>query len=152
MDKVGNNYYQTCRICAGLTQGEASEVLEVSLSQLQKVETDQRVPSDDLVNMMADVYQAPLLAWWHLKKHNPLGHHLPEVSLPQTNCDMAFQSILMVDDLDKANILIKELLADGIITPCELEKFEQYKKLIKTITDKGASIQVFAKSVDEGSH
>lgn len=145
MDKECNNYYQTCRVCAGLTQNDAAEKCNISVSSLAKIETDQRVPSDDLVDIMAEVYGTPLLAWWHLKKHNPLGHHLPSVSVLQTDCDMAFQGILMEEDIEDANKLIKVLLADGRISEDEYDRFDEYLSIINNITNKGASIQTFGR-------
>lgn len=150
MDKEGNNYYQTCRMCAGLTQNDAAERHGVSVSLLAKIETDQRVPSDDLVNKMAEVYKAPLLAWWHLKHHNPLGHFLPDVLTPNTDGDMAFQSILMEDDLEKANDLIKVLLADGVIDHQERKHLDTYADAIRNITNKGASINVYLSRILDG--
>ncbi len=145
MDKEGNNYYQSCRKCAGLTQDEAAELLFISKSHLQKIETDERVPSDDIVDMMSYVYHAPLLAWWHLKKHNPLGHHLPDVQPPSSDCDIAFQSILMNDEVAEANSIIKQLLKDGEITEDEFEEYQRYKMLIQTATNRGASIGTYRK-------
>lgn len=145
MDKEGNNYYQTCRMCAGMTQAEASERLLISESHLAKIETDERVPSDVVVDLMAEVYKAPLLAWWHLKHHNPLGHRLPEVQAPTSDCDIAFQSILMSDEVAEANDIIKQLLKDGEITEDELEEYERYKSLIQTATNRGASIGTYRK-------
>lgn len=145
MDAQGNNYYQTCRICAGLTQLEASEAIETSVSHLAKIETDERVPSDDLVDRMAIIYNTPLLAWWHLRTHNPLGHHLPNVSPPQSDCDMAFQAVLMADVMTRAVGIIKEVLADGMIDPSENDIYEEFLRLIASVTDKGASIGVYAR-------
>lgn len=144
MDTKGNNYYQTCRMCTGMTQEKAAEACGISLSTLQKYETDQRIPPDHMVDIMAEVYGTPLLAWWHLKTHNALGHHLPDVSPPQSNCDMAFQSVLMADSLDEAVQIIKRLLADGQITDDEADDYAKYLKLISLVTDKGASIGLYA--------
>ncbi len=62
MDKVGNNYYQTCRLNAGLTQSQAAELIGISVSTIAKIETDTRFPTDKTVDRMADVYNAPLVA------------------------------------------------------------------------------------------
>ena len=143
MDKVGNNYYQTCRLNAGLTQSQAAELIGISVSTIAKIETDTRFPTDKTVDRMADVYNAPMLAWWHLKHHSVLGHHLPDVIQPQSDCDMALQSILMGDDITKANEVIKTLLADGIIGPDEFEDLTRYNAMIKRVSDRAASINVY---------
>lgn len=149
MDKVGNNYYQTCRISAGLTQAQAAELIGISVSTIAKIETDTRFPTDKTVDRMADVYNAPMLAWWHLKKHSVLGHHLPDVVQPQSDCDMALQSILMGDDITKANEVIKTLLADGIIGPDEFEDLTRYNAMIKRVSDRAASINVYVERLEK---
>lgn len=143
MERKGNNYYQTCRILAGFTQEKAAEKLGISVSSLAKYETDTRIPPDDVVDHMADVYNSPLLAWWHLREHNPLGHRLPEVQMPQSDGDMAMQSILMEDSIKKANKKIMHIMADGVITDDELAEFNEYKNLIKITTDRGSSISIY---------
>lgn len=149
MDKVGNNYYQTCRLNAGLTQSQAAELIGISVSTIAKIETDTRFPTDKTVDRMADVYNAPMLAWWHLKHHSVLGHHLPDVIQPQSDCDMALQSILMGDDITKANEVIKTLLADGIIGPDEFEDLTRYNAMIKRVSDRAASINVYVDKLEK---
>lgn len=143
MDKAGNNYYQSCRLNAGLTQEAASEMIGISVSTIAKIETDARLPSELVVDRMADVYHAPMLAWWHLKHHSVLGHHLPDVIQPQSDGDMALQSILMGDDICRANEVIKALLSDGIIDPTEYEELTRYNCMIKRVSDRAASINVY---------
>ena len=149
MDKTGNNYYQSCRLNAGLTQAQAAEAMAISTSTLAKIETDVRLPSDALVDRMADTYRSPMLAWWHLKNHSILGHHLPDVIQPQSDCDMALQSILMGDDITKANEVIKTLLADGIIGPDEFEDLTRYNAMIKRVSDRAASINVYVEKLEK---
>lgn len=149
MDKVGNNYYQSCRLNAGLTQAQAAEAMAISTSTLAKIETDVRLPSDALVDRMADTYRSPMLAWWHLKNHSILGHHLPDVVPPQSDCDMALQSILMGDDIGQANEVVKCLLADGIIAPDEYEDLVRYNAMIKRVSDRATSINVYIDGLEK---
>lgn len=149
MDKVGNNYYQTCRLNAGFTQAQAAELIGISVSTIAKIETDARLPKDKTVDRMADIYNAPMLAWWHLKNHSVLGHHLPDVIQPQSDCDMALQSILMGDDIIRANEVIKTLLADGIIGPDEYEDLTRYNAMIKRVSDRAASINVYVDKLEK---
>jgi hypothetical protein len=67
---------------------------------------------DDIVAAMADHYKSPLLAWWHLKNTSVLGKYLPELSMPQTKGDMAFQLILAQDDLAPSVTAIKQIVAN----------------------------------------
>ena len=152
MDKTGNNYYQSCRLNAGLTQEAASEMIGISVSTIAKIETDARLPSELVVDRMADVYHAPMLAWWHLKHHSVLGHHLPDVIQPQSDGDMALQSILMGDDICHANEVIKALLADGIIALDEYEDLMAYNVMIKRISDRATSINVYIEGIDKGAY
>lgn len=94
-----------------MTQEDAAELLHVSERSLSAYENGATVP-DDIVDRMAQVYNAPLLACWHMKYHSVLGKYLPDVFDPATNSDMAFQLILARDDLNPATEVIKEIMRD----------------------------------------
>ena len=62
---------------------------------------------------------------------------------------MALQSILMGDDITKANEVIKTLLADGIIGPDEFEDLTRYNAMIKRVSDRAASINVYVEQLEK---
>ena len=90
MSNECENLYKTCRVSAGFTQEEAAELLAVAPRTLSDYERDQARVPDDTVARMAEVYNAPLIAYYHLRRFSPLGKYLPELQEPQTHGDMAF--------------------------------------------------------------
>jgi transcriptional regulator with XRE-family HTH domain len=123
------NCYKTCRENAGLTQEEAAQRLFVSIRQLQNYEASTRVP-DEMVEQMVKVYNTPLLAWWHIKNVSPLGKYLPEVVLPSTAGDMAFQTILAQDEINLTVDCIKKIMLDGKI---DYEEIPDLKNCIRVM-------------------
>lgn len=119
------SYYKTCRKLAGLTQEQASEPIGVEVRRLSDYENGSKVP-DDVVDRMADVYNAPLLAIWHLKENSPLGRYLPNVIETQTNNDLGFQTVLANKDTDKAEDYIVAILEDGLLTGEDMPNVEAY--------------------------
>ena len=95
------NLYKICRISSGLTQEQAAELLAVSQRTLSDYENDRARVPDDIVAIMAETYNSPLVAYYHLKHFSPLGRYLPEIQEPQTNGDMAFQTIIDSDESGK---------------------------------------------------
>ena len=95
------NGYKTSRQNAGFTQEQAVELIsqitggDLAVRTLSDYENGhvKKVP-DEIVAAMADAYNCPILAWWHMKRNSPLGKFLPDIIMPQTNGDMAFQLVL----------------------------------------------------------
>ena len=141
------NRYKVCRETAGLTQEQAAEVLHVSVRQLSDYENSkQRVP-DEMVSSMAEQYNAPLLAWYHLKYNHPLGKFLPDLQEPRTNGDMAFQAILAKDELDPAVDDIKKIVSDGIVDESEQAAFRECIKRMRDVNGKIFSVVIYAEKI-----
>jgi len=79
--------YPTARKSAGYTQERASDLLLVSVGSLRDYETGVRLPPDDVVARMVEIYGTPFLAYQHLRLSAELSRAiLPEIreeSLPQ---------------------------------------------------------------------
>lgn len=73
------NLYKICRTSSGLTQEQAAELLAVSQRTLSDYENDRARVPDDIVAIMAETYNSPLVAYYHLKHFSPLGRYLPEI-------------------------------------------------------------------------
>ena len=74
------NIYKTCRMAAGLTQEAAAERLDISVESLRAYETGQRVPPNEVVELMVILYNAQHLAYQHLRETNALySSVVPEV-------------------------------------------------------------------------
>lgn len=142
MKKECVNYYQMCRENAGLTQEQASELLHVSKRTLQNYESGSNV-ADEIVLSMVEVYNTPLLAWWHMKHNNPLGKYLPEIVLPKTEGDMAFQTILSQDEIDYIVTTMKKIMLDGKIDYYEICDLEKCINVMKVTSGKLLSAAAF---------
>jgi transcriptional regulator with XRE-family HTH domain len=137
MSKECGNYYKTCRNNAGLTQEQAvekiSEIIgkdkDLAVRTLSDYENGGKVP-DYVVAAMADVYECPKLGYWHLRNHNPLGKFLPEVTMPQTQGDMAFNLILAQDEIAPNAAAIKQIVASKRICDETGEMCEETEQVL----------------------
>lgn len=91
MKKPCDNRYKLCRESAAFSQEQASERLHISTRTLSDYENGRTNVPEDTVSAMADLYNSPSLIIWHMKNFSPFGKYLPEIQMPQTKGDMAFQ-------------------------------------------------------------
>jgi len=148
MSKACENRYKLCRENAGFTQEHAAELLHISVRTLSDYENGHAKVPDDVVDAMAGHYHSPLLAWWHLKNHSVLGKYLPEVSMPETIGDMAFQAILAQDDLaptiEAVKNLAKQILVDGEWCADKMQDLSNTVEIWRQVKSKLLSAIIFA--------
>ena len=77
----GPNIYQAARKEICLTQEQAAERLEVSETTVKAWEQGARVPDNETVARMAELYGTPWLALEHLKQAGGALGVLPEVTV-----------------------------------------------------------------------
>lgn len=147
MSNNRQNYFRACRLRAGLKQEAAALKLNISVRTLCAYETGERLPESEIVDAMVRVYSCPDLVWWYLHTHTPWGKYLPEIKEPASSCEMAFQALMMLEDLEDASEIIKQVMHDDCITQDESNQMRRFGRLIEMATDRGASIQVFAESL-----
>jgi len=114
MSKDCENHYKLCRETARITQEQAAELLHISPRTLSDYENGHTKVPDDIVSAMADHYNSPLLAWWHLKHCSILGKFLPDLQMPQTHGDMAFQLWMAQNDLVPTVKDVMEIVGSGL--------------------------------------
>ena len=74
------NIYKTARDVAGMTQERAAAALHLSVRSLAAYETGERIPHDDIVVRMVDVYNFQQLAVQHMRANSELARRIiPEV-------------------------------------------------------------------------
>lgn len=61
------NIYKTARAAAGITQERAAELLALSVESVRAYELGLRIPCEEVVIRMADVYGTQFLAYQHLR-------------------------------------------------------------------------------------
>lgn len=82
MPEEYRNIYKICRRSAGFTQEAAAERLGISVESLRAYETGQRVPPDEVVETMSDLYNALHLIVRHVRERNAMySRVVPEVPL-----------------------------------------------------------------------
>ncbi len=140
MSKEFMFYYKSCRESAGIKQEPAAEALNISCRTLSDYENGRARVPDDIVDSMAELYKAPMLAWWHLKTHSVLGKYLPDVIVPQTEVDMVFQGILAKDKLAPVVDGLKEIMSDGIIDVAEEKVLDEHIDDMRIVNNKLTSI------------
>lgn len=84
MPEESRNIYKTCRKAAGFTQEAAAERLGISVESLRAYETGQRVPADDMVDLMSILYNSMYLIVQHSREKSAMYRSVvPEVQ-PRT--------------------------------------------------------------------
>ena len=139
-------YYGACRDHAGFTQEAAAERLHIAVRTLSKYENEGGVP-DDMVDAMCELYNTPLLAWWHMKNFSRLGKYLPDVCTVTTPGDMIFQLLLAQDELGDSFNAIKTIYSDEVIDTSEQAEYVRQAKLLKAVGGKVMSATVYADQI-----
>ena len=127
MQEDCRNMYARYRRASGFTQERAAELLDCSVRALAGWESGDRVPPDDKVVLMCDIYQAPTLAIEHLRASTILARRIlpavASVSLPQAVCTLlsrvqCFAARHRTDDL-------LQIAEDGRIDEIERVNYEE---------------------------
>jgi len=141
---ICENLYKICRNNRRLTQEDAAERLNISPRTLSDYENGHAKVPDDIVDAMCDLYDAPMLAWWHLRHTSKLGRRLPEVIMPTTNGDVTAQLCLSERRLSQVVAEIQEILWDGKIDESEKTSYDKAIEVIKQINAKLLSVIIYA--------
>lgn len=122
MDKKCPNLYQRARLSAGLTQERAAELLNLSPESLKQYEGGRRIPPDETVARMVEVYSCPWLALEHAQATDMLGV-MPEVTpRPLPMASIALRNRLQ-DATGRLDALLR-IAEDGVIDEAERPEFD----------------------------
>lgn len=119
------NIYQVAREAAGLTQERAAELIGLSVESVRTYEAEKRVPGDDTVIKMVDIYNANYLAYQHLKYKTQVGNMiLPKVcEMPLS--EAALRMIHELNDCMEYQTAIVEIAMDGKVDESEKMKWQE---------------------------
>ena len=137
----GPNIYQAARKESCLTQEQAAERLEVSETTVKAWEQGARVPDNETVARMAELYGTPWLALEHLRSAGSTLGVLPEVtvqSLP-TAAITLINRVLDFAERHRDRQLLR-IAEDGIIDETERPDFDDICRDLDGIV--GAALQV----------
>lgn len=122
MEQKCPNLYKRARLSTGMSQEHAAELLGLSAESLKQYEGGRRVPPDEVVSRMVEVYRLPWLALEHAQATDTLGV-VPEV----TPRPLPMASIALRNRLHDATGRLDALLRiaeDGIIDDRERPEFD----------------------------
>ena len=122
MEQKCPNLYKRARLSTGISQERAAEMLGLSPESLKQYEGGRRVPPDETVAKMVEVYRLPWLALEHAQATDTLGV-MPEV----TPRPLPMASIALRNRLHDATGRLDALLRiaeDGIIDDTERPEFD----------------------------
>ena len=137
------NIYKTCRKSAGLTQEAAAERLGISVESLRAYETGQRVPPNDVLELMVILYNAQHLAYQHLRETNAMyGRVVPEVPL----CSVLEASARLTNRIytfadSHADRRLMRMAEDNVIDPVERPEFDAILEELQEIVEAALALR-----------
>lgn len=123
MPEKFTNPYKRARLATLFTQESAAEVLGLSRESLTQYENGKRVPPDEVVARMCEVYRIPWLALEHSSATDTLGV-LPEIRqkpLPTATITLANR---LHEAADRLSGLLR-IAEDGVIDESERPEFDE---------------------------
>lgn len=135
MPDYRRNIYKTARLAAGLTQEAAAERLAVSVESLRAYETAQRIPPDDVLELMVILYNAQHLAFEHIREKNALYQRVvPEVqerSVLEATTKLANRIFAFADS--HADRRLMRIAEDNVIDAGERPEFDAIMEDLREI-------------------
>ena len=131
------NIYKTCRKSAGLTQEAAAERLGISVESLRAYETGQRVPPNDVLELMVILYNAQHLAYQHLRETNALySSVVPDVQ-PKTVLEASAKltNRIFIFAESHADRRLLHIAEDNVIDPGERVEFDAIMEDLQEIVE-----------------
>ena len=150
MPEEYRNIYKTCRKAAGFTQEAAAERLGISVESLRAYETGQRVPPNEVVELMVILYNAQHLAYQHLRETNALySSVVPEVE-PKTVLEATAKLINRIFAFAEshADRRLLRIAEDNVIAPSERAEFDSIMEDLQGIVEAALELRC---ARDEGA-
>ena len=116
------NLYKRARLSTGMTQERAAEVLGLSPESLKQYEGGRRVPPDEVVARMVEVYRLPWLALEHSQATDRLGVLPKAEPRPLPIASIALRNRLH-DATGRLDALLR-IAEDGVIDETERPEFD----------------------------
>ena len=143
MPEEYRNIYKTSRKAAGLTQESAAERLVISVESLRAYEGGQRIPPNEVVELMVILYNAQHLAYQHLRETNAMyGRVVPEV--PQ--CSVLEASARLTNRIyafadSHADRRLMRMAEDNVIDPVERPEFDAILEELQEIVEAALALR-----------
>lgn len=121
------NIYKTAREQSGYSQEAAAADLPVCVESLRAFESGRRVPSDDIVLLMTELYKDRALPYWHLRGKNTLGAKLLPDIRERTLAEATLRLMHVLGDIVRSNHVetLVEIAEDGKVDEREAPIYAQ---------------------------
>lgn len=129
------NIYQIARESTGFTQEKASELIGISIDSIRAYEGGKRIPPDNTVIKMIEIYDTQYLAYQHLKTKSKLGDYiLPDVEV--MNLSVAILKLQKeVKDFTNCEDLLIKIGSNGIVNDDEVDDFKRIMKELDEVVE-----------------
>lgn len=147
MQEENRNIYRSARRSAGYTQEAAAELLALSVESIRAYETGIRVPMNDTVERMVEVYNAQHLAYQHLKATNALMSRVVPPLEKRTLMEAAIRFTNRVNRILKEDTddRVLELSEDGCISQDEAADSLEIAEAIQELVQAGLELGMLLK-------
>lgn len=134
--RENKNIYQLSREENGLTRAAASEqMVWISDSRIEKIESEKSKPSPDEVIEMAKAYKHPELCNYYCSHECPIGiKYVPEVKEKPIS-EIVLATLAALNNLQKEKDRLIEISSDGIIHDDEISDFIKINNQLKKIAE-----------------
>ena len=140
MRENSQNIYKNCRKNAGLTQEQAAELIAVGVRTLGGYEIGEAIPPDLVVCKMVEIYDAPYLAYQHLKESTEVGRrYLPEINISDLSKSILRFQKEFRDIVDVEREMI-DIGYDERIDHDEIERWNVVTKEVKEMVGAGLAL------------
>lgn len=137
--------YQAARKATGYTQEHAAELLSVSVRSLAEYEAGGRIPPNDVVERMVEIYNAQYLAYQHLKATNALAARIIPAIEERSLMELALRIYNRLRRFAKEGSVerLLDIAEDGKIDQTERVEFEAILEDLREIVKSGLELEVY---------
>ena len=143
MPEEYRNIYKICRRSAGFTQEAAAERLGISVESLRAYETGQRVPPDEVVETMSDLYNALHLIVRHVRERNAMYSRVvpevPQCSVLEASAKLTNRIYAFADS--HADRRLMRMAEDNVIDPTERPEFDAILDELQEIVEAALALR-----------
>lgn len=142
MPEEYRNIYKICRKSAGFTQEAAAERLGISVESLRAYETGQRVPPDEVVETMSDLYNALHLIVRHVRERNAMYSRVvpevPQCSVLEASAKLTNRIYAFADS--HADRRLMQMAEDNVIDAAERPEFDAIMEDLQGIVEAAMAV------------
>nr|UWI03618.1 MAG: helix-turn-helix domain protein [Bacteriophage sp.] len=143
MPEEYRNIYKICRKSAGFTQEAAAERLGISVESLRAYETGQRVPPDEVVETMSDLYNALHLIVRHVRERNAMYSRVvpevPQCSVLEASAKLTNRIYAFADS--HADRRLMQMAEDNVIDSAERPEFDAIMEDLQCIVEAAMAVR-----------